>query len=79
MEPRTTSVEGETSLKHAGEEVGVQVGFTAAQRPSTYQGIALMPRSGAELVADFQPGIVGALMAGGFTLCMLAAKMKHRR
>lgn len=79
MEPRTTSVEGEASLVQAGNEVGVQVGFHASEKPSTYQATALMPRSGGELVQDFQPGIAGALIAGGFTLCMVAAIMRHRR
>lgn len=79
MEPRTTSVEGEASLVQAGNDVGVQVGFHASERPSTFQGTALMPRSGGEFVEGFQPGIAGALIAAGFTLCMVAAILRHRR
>jgi hypothetical protein len=38
-----------------------------------------MPRSGAALAEEFEPGIAGALIAGGFTLCMLAVIMHRRR
>jgi hypothetical protein len=64
---------------NAGEDVGIQVGFSMAERPSTLQGVALMPRSGAALAEEFEPGIAGALIAGGFTLCMLAVIMHRRR
>jgi len=79
MEPRTTNVEGEASFVQAGNEVGVHVGFQSPERPSVFQGTALMPKSGGELVQEFQPGIAGALIAAGFTLCMVAAIMRRRR
>jgi hypothetical protein len=81
MEPRTTNIEGEQALREGGREIGVNVEFYGhSNRPAaTLEGVALLPSSGAALAQDFQPGIAGALIAGGFTLCMLVHLTRHRR
>jgi hypothetical protein len=80
MEPKTTGP-GEKQLAQEASEVGRTFGTseTSGASHARNQTIALMPRSGAELVADFQPGIAGALISAGFTLCMLAAIIKRKR
>jgi hypothetical protein len=72
MTPRTTNQEGEAALVEAGHEMGVQVGFASGSTSTTLQGTALLPKSGGELVSEFQPGIAGAVFAAGFLLCMVA-------
>lgn len=80
MEPRTTNQAGEDALVRAGEEVGVQVAFYghSSQPATSLEGVALMPTSGANMAHSFEPGLAGALMAGGFTLVMLAVLLKRR-
>lgn len=79
MEPRTSNPEGEAALVQGGQEIGVQVSYYGnSPQASSLQGTALMPKSGAELVSEFQPGIAGALIAGGFVLCMVAVLTKRR-
>lgn len=79
MVPRTSNQEGENALVQGGKEIGVQVSYYGnTPQSSSLQGVALMPKSGAELVTDFQPGIAGALIAGGFVLCMVAMLTKRR-
>jgi hypothetical protein len=80
MEPRTSNIEGEEAFREAGREIGVNVEFYghSASNVSTLEGVALMPRSGAELAVDFQPGIAGAMIAGGFLLCMVAVLTRRR-
>lgn len=79
MEPRTTNHEGEVALVQAGQDVGVKVGFGVPEKTSSLQGVALMPKSGGELVQEFEPGIAGALVAGGFVLCMVSAILRRKR
>lgn len=78
MTPQTSNPEGEAALVEAGQELGVHVSYYGSAQPSSLQGTALLPKSGAALINDFQPGIAGALIAGGFVLCMVAVLTKRR-
>ena len=77
MEPRTSNVEGEKSFVDAGHEVGVEVAYNTPHRAETTVP-AVLPVTGVDLSA-YNGGLAGALIAGGFALCIMAAVIRRRR
>lgn len=78
MEPKTTGV-GQDNLEASAKDIGLTAGSTSGVSHARYstQARALMPQTGAEIA--YAPGLAGALMAGGFVLCIFAAAIRRKR